>query len=299
MATLRLVQTLDREHFRAAVTVTIICERRGDKNVFSLPVTIRIMDVNDNAPQFLSSPYSVNISEMMMVGSQVMQVVALDQDQAGPFSMVEYSVVNTGEDDDIVRFDSPLDGKIVLNTALDYETVTKHEVVIRATDKGVPPMTSTTTLTIHVVDADDTNPVFIHDSYSALLPETKGTRLTISPADLEAMDQDLGHNSSVFYSFSSQHDPIYNYLQLNSQTGAVYLTGDPGEVKYLLPVTVLVTATQYDNPDRSTATSLTILNNNNITSPTIPVQFLEHEVEVTILESFPPGWYQVSTRDCS
>lgn len=286
LASLRLVQTLDREHYNSALTVTVLCERTGDNNVFSLPVQIRIMDVNDNAPQFLSAQYSANISEMMVVGSDVMTVVALDNDQAGPFSMVEYSVVSS---DSVVRFDNPLDGKIVLARSLDFEKETHHEVVIKATDKGVPALSSTATLTIHVEDADDTNPAFLHDAYTAVLPEDQGTKLSLSPADMMAVDQDIGLNSPVFYSFHSQDDPIYNFLELNSKSGVLYLTGDPSEADYLLPRTILIIATQYNNQDRSSATPLTILPSSNVSRPRELIQFLEHDIEVSILENLPTG----------
>ena len=49
-------------------------------------------DVNDNAPQFLGSPYSVNMSELTRVGTEVLTVEAVDADQRGPFSTVEYSL---------------------------------------------------------------------------------------------------------------------------------------------------------------------------------------------------------------
>ena len=47
-------------------------------------------DVNDNAPQFLGAPYSVRLSEAAPLGSEVLTVEAVDADQRGPFSSVEY-----------------------------------------------------------------------------------------------------------------------------------------------------------------------------------------------------------------
>ena len=56
----------------------------------------RVTDVNDNAPQFLGAPYSLNISELAMVGSNLITVEAVDADQRGPFSTVEYSIERWG-----------------------------------------------------------------------------------------------------------------------------------------------------------------------------------------------------------
>lgn len=49
-------------------------------------------DVNDNAPQFLGAPYNLSISELTMVNSELITVEAVDADQRGPFSTVEYSL---------------------------------------------------------------------------------------------------------------------------------------------------------------------------------------------------------------
>ena len=113
--------------------------------------------------------------------------------------------------------------------------------------------------------------------------------MSLTPDDLKAVDQDLGLNSPIFYSFHNQDGPIYNFLQLNSKSGALYLTGDPSEADTLLPMTILILATQYNNPDRSSATPLTILPRSNATRPRPPIQLLEHELEVSILENLPPG----------
>ena len=79
-------------------------------------------DVNDNAPQFLGSPYSLNISELAMVGTELITVEAVDADQRGPFSTVEYSL-ERGQYSDYLELDNTLSGTIRLAKTLDYETL--------------------------------------------------------------------------------------------------------------------------------------------------------------------------------
>lgn len=63
---------------------------------FVIPVNIRVTDANDNAPQFLQAPYVLNISEVTVVGTRVLQGIrALDADQQGPYSTVQYSVLQS------------------------------------------------------------------------------------------------------------------------------------------------------------------------------------------------------------
>ena len=46
--------------------------------------SIRVTDVNDNAPNFVSGPYMLNVSELSLVGSVLhSEILALDLDQPG------------------------------------------------------------------------------------------------------------------------------------------------------------------------------------------------------------------------
>ena len=50
-------------------------------------------DVNDNSPVFIGAPYVLNISEVSLRGSVVFNdVLAVDVDQPGPFSTVQYNI---------------------------------------------------------------------------------------------------------------------------------------------------------------------------------------------------------------
>ena len=242
-------------------------------------------DVNDNFPQFVAGPFTLNISELSPVGSSLLEVVALDKDQQGPFSMVEYSVLQ-GNFSHLLSFLNPLDGKIVQQGMFDYEEAEVVEILLQAQDKGNPPLSSQTRLTIHVEDADDQNPAFLQENYTTSLPDS-GNKLHLSPADLKAVDQDFGLNSPVFYTFSGS-GPVYSYLELNRNTGQIYVTGDKAEMAALLPTELVVAATQYDNRDRLTITTVR-LDRGNITAITPRLRFLSRQFTTSILETFPVG----------
>ena len=288
VASLSLARTLDREKAdQGGYKVTIVCERVGSRgeDFFTFPIQIRVTDVNDNSPQFVSAPYVLNISELSPVGSDLVEVMALDLDQQGPFSMVEYSVL-PGNFSDFVSFGNPLDGKIVQSRSFDYEETEQLEIMIQAQDQGNPPQSSQTKLIINVEDADDQNPSFLHDNYTASLPDA-GNKLKISPAELKAVDKDFGLNSPVFYTFSGL-GPVYNYLELNRNTGQVYVTGDKEEMAALLPTSLVVQATQYDNRDRFTITTLT-LDRGSIAPVSPSLTFLAKQFTASVLETFPVG----------
>ena len=196
------------------------------------------------------------MSEATPSGSLLVNLRATDLDQPGPFSTVEYSVVE-GPHSHFVRFPSPLEGRLLLDKALDFETNPELEVVVEARDQGTPILRSRATLVITVLDADDQNPAFLEEHYTAVLPydAQPGDELLVEPQMLEAFDQDIGINSSIIYSFQgSGHDE--QVFQINASSGKVVLRQQldkrwPG-------TTLVVKATQADNLDRYSVVTLTI-----------------------------------------
>lgn len=69
------------------------------------------------------------------------------------------------------EFANELDSILVVKKPLDFETLNNFTIVLRASDQGLPPLHNDTTLRIEVLDADDQNPRFTHDHYSATLPD--------------------------------------------------------------------------------------------------------------------------------
>ena len=61
----------------------------------------------------------------------------------------------------------------------------------------------------------------------------------------------------MFYTFSSS-GPVYSYLELNRNTSQIYVTGDKAEMVVLLPTSLVVAATQYNNRARQTVTTVSL-----------------------------------------
>lgn len=60
---------------------------------FIIPVSVRVWDVNDNAPAWAGAPYRVRLSELTAVGARVLHPRASDLDQPGPHATITYSVL--------------------------------------------------------------------------------------------------------------------------------------------------------------------------------------------------------------
>ena len=97
-----------------------------------VPVTITLVDVNDNRPIFMNYPYSIVVSEKVPVGREVFTFSASDADSTTN-AEIEYKAV----DMDTTLFALNANTGIVSVIAvLDYETATSHNVIIYAEDKG-------------------------------------------------------------------------------------------------------------------------------------------------------------------
>ncbi|KAL1140379.1 hypothetical protein AAG570_000311 [Ranatra chinensis] len=284
---LTLIKKLDKEGEIgiSSVYIHVLCTPRGLTEPIKIPVNIRVMDVNDNAPQFENGPYILNISEVTVVGTRVLQgVKARDKDQQGPYSTVQYTVL-PGPNSDYFVFVNGLEGTIVLRKPLDYETLPNFTLAIRAQDQGNPPKYSDTLLYVNVIDADDQNPRFLDERYSAILPDhaPQGTRLRILPRDMAAYDQDVGIKSPLIYSFNSGGSD-YKYFELDQVTGHVKVKQTVPEDELLQPATLVIRATQSDNRDRYALATLTVSRPGTLLRE---LQFLQSHYVAGVLENVP------------
>ena len=223
-----------------------------------------------------------------------------------------------GQYSDYLELDNMLSGTIRLAKTLDYETLQvitcrcllilmisnldldvvhvlnwllqELEVRLVARDQGEPAQYSSTLLVVRVEDADDQNPVFSQERYEAVLPSPglAGSLLSVLPSRLEAADRDLGLNSSVFYSWAGA-GPLYRHFQLHSRSGEISLSGDLVRLEeFLQPVTLIVQATQDDNPDRYSITTLTIARDHTVSlSPGGDLRFSRPLYSGQVLENMP------------
>ena len=66
----------------------------------------------------------------------------------------------------------PSTGKVKVAKALDYERKTQYELIIEAKDEGGPPKSSSTTLTINLLDESDSEPTCMDTFISVTVLET-------------------------------------------------------------------------------------------------------------------------------
>ncbi|XP_075294593.1 cadherin-like protein 26 [Opisthocomus hoazin] len=161
-------RTIDREKTPTfQIRFDIVCRKTGEPLDHPLFFKIKVKDINDNAPEFPKEEYSVTIRENHSKDKPVFQVTASDKDEDGTAnSQVSYSLSMQMPIPDGFTFNiDPTTGSILLTGCLDYKTANSFKLLIKASDHGMPQLSSTATVNVVVEDANNHLPVFTSDNY--------------------------------------------------------------------------------------------------------------------------------------
>uniref|UniRef100_A0A3B3T688 Cadherin domain-containing protein n=1 Tax=Paramormyrops kingsleyae TaxID=1676925 RepID=A0A3B3T688_9TELE len=188
------------------------------------PVTIEILDINDNPPAFPKNEIRLEISESAPPGSKFVLESAVDPD-VGMNSLQSYSLEST--DHFVLKIHLQPDGKkhaeLVLQTQLDREKSEDISLLLTALDGGDPQMTGTTNIRIRVLDTNDNPPVFTQKTYTSSVSENAGKGTLI--ATVSASDDDIGQNAEVVYSISNSAEGFDETFAINEISGEIKLIG--------------------------------------------------------------------------
>lgn len=159
----------------------------------STTLTIDIEDENDNAPVFQHGPLFVLLPEIARPGSRVVQVKALDADEPGLNSKVQYYITNGGRGE--LRMDKNT-GEVFVVGSLRPGSV--YHLNVSAVDRA--GLSARTTINVTVVDVNDHKPIFDHRVYNFEVAEGNYTTEHVKLGAIRARDEDIGRNGEVEYS---------------------------------------------------------------------------------------------------
>ncbi|XP_035177762.1 protocadherin-17 isoform X3 [Oxyura jamaicensis] len=190
-------------------------------------VTVRLIDRNDNAPTigFVSVRQGA-LSEAAPPGTVIALVRVTDRD-SGKNGQLQCRVLGSGGGPGAVPFtlEENYDNfyTVVTDRPLDREAQDEYNVTIVARDGGSPPLNSTKSFSVRILDENDNPPRFSKNLYVLQVPENNipGEYL----GSVLAQDPDLGQNGTVSYSILPGHVgdvSIYTYVSVNPTNGAIY-----------------------------------------------------------------------------
>ncbi|XP_034373801.2 protocadherin beta-14-like [Arvicanthis niloticus] len=157
-------------------------------------IVIKVLDINDNAPEFAQSLYEVQVPEDTPVGSSIIAISAKDLDM-GNNGKISYSFLHTTEDIRKTFEINPMSGEVNLRSLLDFEVIQSYSVNIQATDGG--GLSAKCTLSVKVLDINDNAPEVIMSSITKTIPENASETLV---ALFSVRDQDSGDNGRIICS---------------------------------------------------------------------------------------------------
>ncbi|XP_042319290.1 protocadherin beta-16-like [Sceloporus undulatus] len=279
---------LDRERI-PEYNVTITVMDRGSPRLTSTRIIhIQISDVNDNPPVFKKSLFEMQIQENNIPGLLIGSVSAVDLD-VEQNAKLSYSVlsgeVGGGPVASYISINSETGNMYVLRS-LDYEEIKDFKATVRATDSGIPSLSSDVIVHVTITDENDNTPFFLYPLQNStspcneLLPKMAEAGYLVTK--VVAVDGDSGQNSWLSYELLKATDP-----------GLFYIGAQNGEVKTRRPLTERDTNKQKlviavkDNgvpPQTSTAT-LSVLLVDGFSDPylkVVDVHQQEHEDEGTL-----------------
>ncbi|XP_028308625.1 cadherin EGF LAG seven-pass G-type receptor 3 [Gouania willdenowi] len=246
-------------------------------------VTITVMDVNDNRPEFLQKEYYSRLNEDAVVGTSVVTVTAVDRDVN---SAVTYQITGGNTRNRFAISTAGGAGLLTLALPLDYKQERRYVLTVTASDRTLH---DTCQVHINITDANTHRPVFQSAHYSVSVNEDRPPGSTV--VVISATDDDVGENARITY-FLEDNIPQF---RIDTSTGAITLQA---ELDYEDQMTYTLAITAKDNgiPQKSDTTYVEVnVNDVNDNAP----QFLSPRYQGTVSEDAPPftSVLQISATD--
>ncbi|GAB1301608.1 Protocadherin alpha 8 [Apodemus speciosus] len=200
-----LRKPLDREE--AAEMRLLLTATDGGKPELTgtVQLLITVLDVNDNAPVFDRSLYTVKLPENVPNGTLVIKVNASDLDE-GVNGEVMYSFSSDVSPDIKSKFHmDAVSGEITVIGIIDFEENKVYKIPLEARDKGFPPLIGHCIVLVEVVDANDNAPQL--NVKTLWLPVKEDAQLGKIIALISVIDLDSGINGQVTCSLT-KHVPF-------------------------------------------------------------------------------------------
>ncbi|XP_065705184.1 protocadherin beta-15-like [Patagioenas fasciata] len=226
------VSVLDREEIAQYILSVTAADMGSPPLTTTQTFTVDISDVNDNAPVFNQTSYTMYVRENNVPTVLVGAVSAADAD-TGSNAKVTYSLLPAHPTEQppcsCISVNSE-NGDVFVLRPLDYEQLKQIEVLVSASDAGSPTLSANITVRLVVVDENDNAPLVLYPSQDSNPPPSELVPMSSEAGYLVtkvvAVDADSGQNSWLSYHLLRATDP-----------GLFVVGAQSGEVRLRRPVT--------------------------------------------------------------
>uniref|UniRef100_A0A3B3IMA9 Cadherin domain-containing protein n=2 Tax=Oryzias latipes TaxID=8090 RepID=A0A3B3IMA9_ORYLA len=232
-------------------------------------ITLEILDVNDNAPTFSQSIFTIHVMENNPPGAILTSLSAFDPDlnenQYLVYVIMEKEIVNMSMS--MLFSINPENGDLYGMKTFDYEREREFLFHIEARDSGNPPLSSNTTVHIIILDQNDNTPQIVSPwrAQGSLVEEVipRSIEKGHMVAKVVAVDSDSEQNARVTYQLLQISDSsLFSLDQYNGeirttrmftyrdprQQRLVVIAKDNGEPSLSATVTIKISTVEHAMP---------------------------------------------------
>ncbi|XP_053541573.1 protocadherin gamma-A11 isoform X9 [Ictalurus punctatus] len=239
------VRLLDREQV-SEYYITITATDEGSPS-FSTnkTLTLKISDVNDNAPVFQRHSYTAYVMENNSPGVSIFAVTATDRDSGNnariSYFLEDLSVNGVSASSYIsVNADS---GEILAIRSFDFEQTKEFNIRVKAQDGGNPPLSRNVSVKIIIQDQNDNAPQILYPVQTGgsvvaeMVPRSADVGYLVTK--VVAVDVDSGQNAWLSYKLQKAADrALFEVGLQNGEIRTVRQVTDKDAVKQKLTVVV-------------------------------------------------------------
>ncbi|XP_008689720.2 protocadherin alpha-10-like [Ursus maritimus] len=183
-------------------------------------VLIEILDINDDAPELLVTSLSLSVPEDATLGTVIALIRVSDRD-SGANGQVTCSLIPHVPFKLVSTFKNYY--SLVLESALDRESVANYVLIVTARDGGSPSLSTTASMSVEVADVNDNAPAFAQPEYTVFVRENNPPGCHIFT--VSARDADAQENALVSYSLVERRvgeRALSSYVSVHAESGKVY-----------------------------------------------------------------------------
>ncbi|XP_061090063.1 protocadherin alpha-2-like [Conger conger] len=216
---------LDREsEFQYNVTIRATDEGTPPLSTSSV-ITVHVSDVNDNAPRFPEPVINLYLKENSPVGSVIYIISAFDPDtkenSKPTYSLFESSAKGVPRPSTVSV--NSVSGEIYTLQSFNYEDMKTLQLLVQATDSGVPPLSSNATVNVFILDENDNSPVVLPPYSGQSSVNTENIPYSAEAgyfvAKIRAVDADSGYNALLSYHITEPKGS--SLFRIGSSTGEI------------------------------------------------------------------------------
>ncbi|KAM9694044.1 protocadherin beta-16-like isoform 2-T2 [Trichechus inunguis] len=272
--TLVTKRALDREA-RAEYNITITFTDLGIPRLKTqCNITVLVSDVNDNAPTFSQTSYTLFVRENNSPALHMGSVSATDRD-SGTNAQVTYSLLPPQDPhlplSSLISINAD-NGQLFALRSLDYEALRAFEFRVGATDAGSPALSSEALVRVVVVDDNDNSPFVLYPLQNGSAPCTelvpRAAEAGYLVTKVVAVDGDSGQNAWLSYQLLKATEPgLFSVWAHNGEVRTARLLSERDAAKHRLVVLVK------DNgePPMSSTVTLHLLLVDGFSQPYLPL----------------------------